>query len=151
MKNDYSEKEIDKVLASSDDSKLKSIAPSLMEKAEQGNAEYANIISDWLYYGRFGLEKDIEKADFYLQIAVKALIPDAIYDYGLRSDGDTIEEGKKALSYFILAAVMGDTDAIDAISDKFLYDNDILGNNDFISSALRKHRYHLLDKSRYDK
>lgn len=146
MKADYSKEEIDDILNNGDDAQLKSIAPAIMKKAEEGNVDFANIISDWLYHGRFGLDKDTQKAEYYLEIAVKALLPDAIYDYGLRCDGDSMEEDKKAFSYFILAAIMGDTDAIGAISDKFLYADSPLGSNDFISGALRKHQYYLLSK-----
>lgn len=98
----------------------------------------ANIASDWLEYGRFGLKKDAELAAFYRKIAIEALLPDAIYDHALILEGQGGEDQKRALGYYILSAVLGDPDAIRALSDFFLYGENSPADY-FVSGSLRKH------------
>ncbi|MEM9501420.1 MAG: hypothetical protein AAF941_06190, partial [Pseudomonadota bacterium] len=137
---------VDEILESGDESKYSEIAESLGKLALDGDPDYAIIISDWLYYGRFGLKRDVAKSFEYLKIAVDALVPDAVHDYAQRINGDEPESEKEALQYFVLAAVLGDTDAIDALSDMLLYEESLIGRNDFVSAGLRKHRYLLISE-----
>jgi TPR repeat protein len=142
MNDNYSEEDIYRILQNGSDEDRRKIVDHLFSGADGGNADFANIAADWLRYGRHGVEIDIERSKKYLATAVEALIPDAIYDYAMSLDGDEEKEKRSAFNYYILAAILGDVDAIDAVSEFFLY-GDVTGNDDFISGALRKHAIHL--------
>lgn len=142
MNDNLSEEEIYEILQNGSDNDCRKIVDHLFSGADGGNADFANIAADWLRYGRHGVEIDIVKSQKYLQMAVEELIPDAIYDYALSLDGDSDNENKRAFSYFILAAILGDGKAVGAVSDFFLYGT-VVDKNDFISGALRKHQFYL--------
>ena len=142
MNNIYSEDEIYKIVEDGDSETCNGIFSQLLAGADNGNIDFANIAADWLRYGRYVVDINIEKSQFYLRMAVKELVPDAIYDYGLSLDGDQDEQHMQAFSYFVLAAILGDANAVGAVSDYFLYGT-VVDNNDFISGALRKHQNYL--------
>ena len=145
MIENHTENEIWDIVETGEDELCRKIFPLVVSAANDRNTHFANLLSDWLRYGRHGIEIDTEKSRVYLDVAVQGLIPDAIYDKGLALDGDTDADNMQAFSYFVLAAILGDTNAIEAVSDYFLYGT-VVKNNDFISGALRKHSYYLKHK-----
>lgn len=124
-------------LNSDDESSLRLMTSELLE-AGLTDPSFANIAADWLQYGRHGLERDPERARTYRKIAVNALIPDAVYDEALFLEGEGEALKVRAFSYYVLGAVLGDADAISALSEYFLY-GEIVEEDYFIAGALAKH------------
>jgi hypothetical protein len=125
------------------------ISKSLLNAAKDDPA-FANIAADWLYYGRYGNSKNEELAASFRQKAIEALIPDAIYDHALILEGKGNSGARTALPYYVLSAVLGDPNAIGALSEYFLYGEEF--NTDyFIAGALKKHENLIRDKMRSSK
>lgn len=126
-----------RVLKTGSDEDLAEVADALFAAAE-GDPGFANIAADWLQYGRYGVVKDERRAATFRWKAVEALIPDAVYDHALILEAKDDVGTKAALPYYILAAVLGDADAIAALSEYFLYGEEF-ATDYFISGGLKKH------------
>lgn len=137
MKKKFTDEQIQNTLCAGGDDEVSEIIAYIFEMAESGSPKYSYMVASWLWHGSYGMKKDTEKSDYYLDIAVRGLIPEAIYDYAARNDGKSDVAKRQSLSYYILAAVLGDSDAIKALSDHFLY-GEVVEKNDFVSGALRK-------------
>jgi len=129
------------VLETGDDEALAGVASALISAAEE-DPGFANIAADWLQYGRYGTTVNKEQAAYFRAKAVEALIPDAIYDHALILESEPDGGTKKALSYYILAGVLGDPDAISSLSEYFLYGEEVDADY-FVAGALTKHANHI--------
>jgi TPR repeat protein len=125
------------LLETGSDEELANAAGSLFAAAED-DPGFANIAADWLQYGRYGVGKDEKRAALFRAKAVDALIPDAVYDHALILEGGDEDGAKKALPYYILAAALGDPDAMSALSEYFLYGEGVEVDY-FVAGALTKH------------
>ena len=124
-------------LENGNEEQLAEIVPALLSAAEDSPG-FANIAADWLHYGRYGVAEDKERAAHFRAKAVDALIPDAVYDHALLVDAEEGGGPRRALPYYVLAATLGDADAISALSEYFLYGTEF-ETDYFIAGALTKH------------
>ena len=134
--------DLDEIIARGSDQQRRDYFPKILETLENGDPTYANIASDWLRYGRFGIETNVEEANKYLDMGVKSMNPDSIYDYAFFLDGDSREERMEAFPYYLLSAILGNCDSVEMLSDYYLYGENV-SQNDFVSGALRKHMHYL--------
>lgn len=125
------------ILNGGSDEDLDKISNDLFQAAED-DPYFANIASDWLQYGRHGNDSDNERAAHFRKIAIEALVPDAIFDHALILDNGGSTQKSQALGYYVLSAILGDDDAIEALSNFFLYGESV-HQDYFIAGALRKH------------
>ncbi|HEY0314075.1 MAG TPA: hypothetical protein VGC56_16495 [Allosphingosinicella sp.] len=138
---DYSPDEINRILAGHDVSAQKLVIDSIIKDAQAGDARANYMIAKWHSAGIYGFKKSKKEFDRHIQVAIKRLLPDAIYDYGVMLDTG---QGKpdRAFGYYILAAVLGDADALDAVMKYFLYGH-LVERDDFIVSSLQLRKDYL--------
>ena len=134
------------LLETGSDEELAKAAGSLFSAAED-DPGFANIAADWLQYGRYGVAKDEKRAALFRAKAIDALIPDAVYDHALIIESGADDGAKKALPFYILAAALGDPDAMSALSEYFLYGEEV-DTDYFVAGALTKHANFIRQKER---
>jgi TPR repeat protein len=138
----HSPAEISKILNGKNKEKITSVISDIKNRAASGDARANYMIAKWYLGGLFGFKEDKKQYKKYIKIAMTKLLPDAIYDYGVSRDGISKEKSREAVGYYIVASVLGDTDAIDALINCFIYGSGV-EKDDFLASALKIHRDHL--------
>ena len=134
---EYSPQEITEILNGSNAKQIREIVKIIEDRASTGDARSNYMIAMWYRDGLHGFEKDKKKYNKHIKISIDKLLPDAIYDFGVSKDGKSYKKSRQALGYYILAAILGDEDAISVLIDHFVY-GDILEKNDFVASSLKK-------------
>jgi TPR repeat protein len=131
----YSVEEINKILGGSDREKHRLVIDQIKAEASLGDARSNYMLAKWYSEGLFGFKRSKSKFNKHMKIAMRCLLPDAIYDYGVVLDS---AEGKpeRAFGYYVLAAILGDLDAIDAVMRYFIYGL-VVERDDFIASSLQ--------------
>lgn len=113
----------------------------IVEEASAGDARANYMIAKWHSVGAFGFEKDKKKFDKHIKVAMKRLLPDAIYDYGVALDSER-GEPDRAFGYYVLAAILGDMDALDAVRRYFIY-GQVVERDDFVASSIQMRKDYL--------
>ena len=88
-----------------------------------GDALAAYAIGTWFLHGSHGYPRAPEKAAPYLQYAAERRAPEAAYDLATLIEEDRLgaRPRRDAFGYYVVAAAMGDRDAIEEVARCFYW------------------------------
>jgi TPR repeat protein len=135
----YSPDRITEILSGSNDEDIASVIKYIKKEADKGDARANYMLAKWHRDGSFGFKKS--KKDFirFLKIAMDKMLPEAIYDYGVSVDGKSEDRSKKAMGYYVLASILGDADAMDALINYYVY-GIVVEKDNFLASSIKMHK-----------
>lgn len=138
---EHTPEEVSGILASADVERKSAIIEKIRRDADAGDPRANYMLAKWYLSGAFGFKKNKKAFESHIKIALNRLLPEAVYDYGVVIERRQ-KDYRKAFGYYVLAAILGDVDAVDAVMKYFIY-GDVVERDDFIASSLQMRKDYL--------